>query len=221
MPQPLLDGTPLSVHPRKVAWLRTIGLGLTGLFSLPWLLGLIRVLLGQVGPPDTGIWPVAVLSIGGIGMGLLCLRRLRRLRMLGRAYVEVHAPITRRKELVEGGAPSGKLLFHYRLDRQGAASLEGSATIAIADGGPLHADGRGNRLVVLASQAKPRLIYKLRRLLAGLSFLRGLVSSKRVKFEPGKVAFACPRCTQAMRLPVKKKGTATCPTCSVELPFGS
>jgi hypothetical protein len=42
-----------------------------------------------------------------------------------------------------------------------------------------------------------------------------------VRFEPGRVVFACPRCTQVMRLPVGKRGEATCPTCRVGLPFDS
>lgn len=78
------------------------------------------------------------------------------------------------------------------------------------------------RLGILVKAPMPhRLAFRFRRLLASWAPVRRLVSSARLRFELKKVVFACPHCTQQMRLPQNKRGTATCPNCRTELPFSS
>jgi DNA-directed RNA polymerase subunit RPC12/RpoP len=64
-----------------------------------------------------------------------------------------------------------------------------------------------------------RLRYRLHRRLRNTVWRQFF--SDAISFEQQKVIFACPRCSQRMRLPLEKSGTATCPNCKTRVPFAS
>jgi hypothetical protein len=165
MNRPLLPRPPLQVHPRKQRRLKAIALLLALPVSLPFLLGVKQILLGQTGTRVGKVLPPALLAAIGIGLALLVWRRLRHLRALGRDFVELHAPIVSRKEQADNEAPSGRITYDYTLERPPSLrmpALEGTIRVAIERGGPIFADERGNKLVVLASPRKARLFAALR-----------------------------------------------------------
>lgn len=64
-----------------------------------------------------------------------------------------------------------------------------------------------------------RLGYRLRRAWAGWRRLREELSHHTpYAFQEGRIAFRCPHCCQGMRLPLRQKLIARCPSCELEVP---
>ncbi len=66
-----------------------------------------------------------------------------------------------------------------------------------------------------------RAAYRVRRRLAREGERGPGTGPFRYRFEEGKVVFRCPCCMQLMQLPVRRRGTATCPSCRTAMPFAS